>query len=587
MEHSTPNIKALRLYLQYWRHFWKFTTVSFLFSLTLALQRTIVPLLIAIILGQFLREDSINVGLLIFTGVFQLGLLGVSYLFDKYGVALLHDRVSDKLYDDSFHYLVRQDYSFYADRFSGSLVTQASRFSKSYTTFNDTAFFELLPQVFSVVIALCIMSYFSPWLAVVIFLVWLFAIYLVGKLALQRLPMRRGAVAKESEQVGELADMITNALTVKTFAAEEREMKRYSIVNKMRGALFLASWRRAVRNAWIIEAVCVGLQMLVLVSAFYLLDTNAIDIATFLLFQLYAMRVIENISRSVFIARQLEVVSGDAQEMTELMEQAPLVQDQPFATNAKLTNGEIVFDNVQFQYEDAHNATEPLLNNFDLSIKPGEKIGLVGPSGGGKTTITRLLLRFMDIQSGEIRLDGHEIRSIKQSSLRDAIAYVPQEPLLFHRSIKENIRYGKPSATDAEVIAAAKKSYAHEFVSELPDGYDTLVGERGVKLSGGQRQRIAIARAMLKNAPILILDEATSALDSQSEQLIQKALWELMKDRTAVVIAHRLSTIQKMDRIVVLDKGKIIEQGSHRTLLKHKGLYAKLWSHQSGGFLED
>jgi ATP-binding cassette subfamily B protein len=193
----------------------------------------------------------------------------------------------------------------------------------------------------------------------------------------------------------------------------------------------------------------------------------------------------------------------------------------------------------------------------------------------------------MDIQGGSILIDDKDIRDIRQQDLRQAIAYVPQEPLLFHRSIKDNIRYGKPAATDAEVIAVAKKSFAHDFIKTLPKGYDTPVGERGVKLSGGQRQRIAIARAMLADAPILILDEATSALDSQSERVIQKALWELMKAKTAVIIAHRLSTIQRLDRIVVLDEGQIIEEGSHKALLAAKGLYAKLWAHQSGGFLEE
>jgi ATP-binding cassette subfamily B protein len=193
----------------------------------------------------------------------------------------------------------------------------------------------------------------------------------------------------------------------------------------------------------------------------------------------------------------------------------------------------------------------------------------------------------MDINDGSIKIDGQDLRDIRQQDLRAAIAYVPQEPLLFHRSIKDNIRYGRPGAGDKEIIKVAKQSFADEFVKDLPDGYDTMVGERGVKLSGGQRQRVAIARAMLKNAPILILDEATSALDSQSERLIQKALWELMKDKTAVVIAHRLSTIQRLDRIVVLDNGRVIEDGSHKDLLAQKGLYAKLWSHQSGGFLEE
>jgi ATP-binding cassette subfamily B protein len=202
--------------------------------------------------------------------------------------------------------------------------------------------------------------------------------------------------------------------------------------------------------------------------------------------------------------------------------------------------------------------------------------------------LTRLLLRFEDVTGGEITIDGQPIEGVTQASLRRSIAYVPQEPLLFHRSIFDNISYGRLGARRKAVIAAAKRAFAHDFIEQLPKGYDTLVGERGVKLSGGQRQRVAIARAMLKNAPILVLDEATSALDSESETIIQQALWELMSDRTAVVIAHRLSTIQKMDRIIVLSDGKIIEEGSHKQLLRKKsGLYAKLWAHQSGGFIEE
>lgn len=214
-------------------------------------------------------------------------------------------------------------------------------------------------------------------------------------------------------------------------------------------------------------------------------------------------------------------------------------------------------------------------------------MALVGHSGGGKTTITMLLLRFMDIDRGQIRIDGQNIATVKQRQLRSSIAYVPQDPALFHRTLTENIRYGKLDASQEEVVRVAKMAHAAEFIDKLRHGYETLVGERGVKLSGGQRQRIAIARAMLKNAPILVLDEATSALDSESEKLIQDVLWKLMEGRTAIVIAHRLSTIQRMDRIVVLKEGKIVEQGTHQELLQKAGVYAKLWAHQSGGFLKD
>jgi ATP-binding cassette subfamily B protein len=283
--------------------------------------------------------------------------------------------------------------------------------------------------------------------------------------------------------------------------------------------------------------------------------------------------------------RQLTRVFGDAHEMTQILMIAPEVTDIEHPVPMTASEGAVTFKGATFGYGEK---TTPLFDNLNLQIAPGEKIGLVGPSGGGKTTITKLLLRFLDISSGTIEIDGQDIATVKQADLREHIAYVQQEPLLFHRSLAENIAYGKPDARMEEIIDASKKAHAHEFIEQLPQGYETLVGERGVKLSGGQRQRVAIARAMLKDAPLLVLDEATSALDSESEVLIQKALWKLMEGRTAIVIAHRLSTIQKMDRILVLDNGKIVEEGTHASLLTHEnGLYAKLWQHQSGGFLQD
>jgi ATP-binding cassette subfamily B protein len=275
---------------------------------------------------------------------------------------------------------------------------------------------------------------------------------------------------------------------------------------------------------------------------------------------------------------------GDASDMVAILQIEPEVKDPINPEKPRIKKGQIEFAAVQFQHD---GSNEAIFDNFSLRIEPGKKVGLVGHSGSGKTTFTRLLLRFSDINSGQILVDGQNIAKITQDELRAKIAYVPQEPLLFHRTIAENILYGKLGATRKEVAGVAKKANAAEFIDKLPYGYETLVGERGVKLSGGQRQRIVIARAMLKNAPILVLDEATSALDSESEKLIQDALWKLMEGRTAIVIAHRLSTIQRMDKIVVLEEGKIVEQGSHKELLTKKGVYARLWAHQSGGFLED
>jgi ATP-binding cassette subfamily B protein len=259
------------------------------------------------------------------------------------------------------------------------------------------------------------------------------------------------------------------------------------------------------------------------------------------------------------------------------------IQDKTDATVLSLTKGQITFDDVTFHYKH----TNPLFKNLSLTIEPGQKVGLVGYSGGGKTTFANLVLRLYEVTDGCIRIDGQAIQNVTQDSLHAHIGMIPQDPSLFHRTLMENIRYGNMEATDADVREAAKRAHAHDFIVNLPDGYASLVGERGVKLSGGQRQRIAIARAILKNAPILFLDEATSQLDSMTERDIQDSLWTLMQDKTTIVIAHRLSTLLHMDRILVFDRGKIVEDGTHEQLLNNTGLYKTLWDTQVGGFLPD
>jgi ATP-binding cassette subfamily B protein len=259
------------------------------------------------------------------------------------------------------------------------------------------------------------------------------------------------------------------------------------------------------------------------------------------------------------------------------------IQDKTDARDLSIYKGQISFDHVEFQYKD----TAPLFQKKSITIEAGQKVGLVGYSGSGKSTFVNLILRLFDVTDGSIKIDDHDIRDLTQDSLRRNIAMIPQDPTLFHRSLMDNIRYGRIEATDEEVIEAAKKAHAHEFISKLPQGYDSPVGERGVKLSGGQRQRIAIARAILKNAPILILDEATSQLDSVTESDIQDSLWDLMQNKTTIVVAHRLSTLLHMDRIMVFDQGKIVEDGTHKELLAMHGLYKNLWDAQVGGFIPD
>jgi len=324
------------------------------------------------------------------------------------------------------------------------------------------------------------------------------------------------------------------------------------------------------------------LEIGVMYYAISLWQKNLITIGDFVLIQTYLIGIISRLWNFGRIIRKYYEAMADAEEMTEILETPHEIKDIKSAKTLKVAGGNIEFKEVDFSY----NKTRKIISNLNLNIAAKEKVALVGASGSGKTTIVNLLLRNYDIDSGKILIDGQKIISVSQDSLWKNIALVNQDPILFHRTLKENISYGKPSASDSDIIKAAKLAHAHSFIENFPEKYETYVGERGVKLSGGERQRIAIARAILKNAPILVLDEATSSLDSEAEEMIQDALSNLMKDKTVIVIAHRLSTIMKMDRIIVFDQGNIVEFGTHKQLVaKRNGVYKKLWQKQVGGFI--
>lgn len=582
----STSLKTLKIFVSYWMQYPWLALGSFIMGPALALQTIIAPLFVAKILGQLASNQTVNFSNVWFAALSLFGGALLWFVSDKYFSVNLDLNIVRHIHMKNFNHLLSQDYSFFTNTFGGSLVAQANRFERAYELFHATVFLEMSGQLISVLFALGIMVYYSPFVGSITGIFWIASVIFVCYLGVKRMPLRRKAVATDTIRTGELADVVTNAITVKTFATETSEFSRYSkATDKFTNRLKL-SWDVAIRNNITIQILCGILQLIVLIGGIYAVQSGRMSVAIFLLFEIYVLRMIDSIGKASLFVRQFEGFLGDAHEMTELLERTPRLLDTTHPQVFNITRGEISFNNIGFKYDEQH-VQELLFDKLSFNVHPGEHVGLVGPSGGGKTTITRLLLRFHDLLSGTINIDGQNIASITQADLHNSIAYVPQEPLLFHRSLGENIAYGKPVSTKDEIIEVAKRAHAHDFISILPQGYETLVGERGVKLSGGQRQRIAIARAMLKDAPILLLDEATSALDSESEKLIQDALWKLMKGKTALVIAHRLSTIQRMDRIIVLDDGKIIEEGKHSELLKLGGLYAKLWKHQSGGFLEE
>jgi len=386
-----------------------------------------------------------------------------------------------------------------------------------------------------------------------------------------------------SVAIGHIVDILSNIMSVRLFAAAKFESKKLqNFLDAYVHADKKLNWYALGLNIFqgfsfvFYQGVC----LFWLIRGFQDGYVSAGDFALILTINISIVDCLWSLSKD--IGHFAEIVGNISQGLRVVL--SPIeIQDKPHAPDLLLKKGEIVFDEVQFEYR----GIAPIFENKSVRIAHGEKVGLVGYSGGGKSTFVNLILRLYDVSAGRILIDGQDIREVTQNSLHRQIGMIPQDPVLFHRSLMDNIRYGRPAASDEEVKKAAKRADAHGFIVALPQGYDSMVGERGVKLSGGQRQRIAIARAILKNAPILILDEATSQLDSLTEQNIQVSLWELMQDKTTIVIAHRLSTLLHMDRILVFDRGQIVEDGSHETLLAQNGLYKTLWSAQVGGFLPE
>ena len=484
-----------------------------------------------------------------------------------------------------YEHLLNESADFHANNFSGSLVSQTSKIIGGYARTADTTNYQVLPLFTALITTLVILGFKAPLYDALLLTFTVLFIAIAGRLSKPTQLLSTKVSQNESKQTGVLADAVTNIMTIKSFARGSYEKRRFAEVTDTTHDSFIHLAKAMMKQFTKLNLISRTMSLATLLLAVASVVVFHAEIGTAFLIFNYTSDVVDKLfTFSNNGLRNYNRAFGDASDMVAILAQQPAILDPAKPKALSVRKGSVTFNKVTFAHDGANDA---IFDNFSLDIQQGEKIGLVGHSGSGKTTFTRLLMRFSDITSGTITIDGQNIAEVSQDDLHSVIAYVPQEPLLFHRSIKENISYGKLDATEDEIVAAARKANAAEFIEELPKGYETLVGERGVKLSGGQRQRVTIARAMLKNAPILLLDEATSALDSESEKLIQDALWKLMEGKTAVVIAHRLSTIQKMDRIVVLDNGAIIEQGSHKELLAKKGAYAKLWAHQSGGFIEE
>lgn len=482
-----------------------------------------------------------------------------------------------------FSRLPLYSYSFFAETYGGALVSQVNRFLKAYEEFDNVTIFDYLANFSRIILSGIILLFIARPLGILL-LVWapIFIFVLVYS-SMKKAHATRAGSAADSKVIAYFADAITNMVTIKTFARAKLEYKQFSAVSDDRYRKRLRSWwlNAHIRDArWV---VAIAFFVIYIFLSIHLVLKGSITPATMISGQIYVFAIFNGLLSLHQVIQRTEQLFADAAELTDILDQAPELTDPDNPETLRIKDGRIEFRQVGFKYP---KTTRKVFDGMNLTIEPGQKVGLVGHSGSGKSTITKLLLRFVDIQEGEISIDGQNICHITQDDLRRSMAYIPQEPILFHRTLFENIAYGKEKATVHDVHRASHLAYADNFIQRLPEKYDTLVGERGVKLSGGERQRVAIARAMLTDAPILVLDEATSALDSKSEKYITRALDELMKGRTTIVIAHRLSTIQKLDRIIVLKDGEIIEDGTHDELLAKDGEYAELWNHQTGGFLE-
>jgi len=579
------NRETIRLY---WQQSRKYKPSFFLMMLLIPISAAVIDSGLPYVLSQAVGAvasgnfDAINGWLWLAAGV---GLIGAILNYIGFRAMVIHE--SSILADERqsvFERLIQKDSQFFANQKIGAMTSRYIDFVRNHVAIQDLFVIRTLSFVLTIAVGLVIL-FLNSWLVASIVLgLIILLIFQIRWSTKIRYPWRHERKRLVSQIHGNVADSLTNSLIVRSFAGEKREAADLSKLTSRFSKIHRKDIGFLVTEGSLRVLLMVAVQVITIIIAVSMIRSGNMDIAA----AIFVLAYMQRVGSQLFVLS--DIINGydqallDAQPMTEMLLTPTTVVDTPDAETLTISSPSINFKEVHYRYE---KDTAHVITDLSLAIKAGQKIGLVGHSGAGKSTLVQLLLRFSDATSGTIEIDGQDISSVTQASLRSQISYVPQEPLLFHRSLRENIRYGKPDASDDEIIEAAKQANAWDFIAKLPHKLDTEVGERGVKLSGGQRQRIAIARALLKDAPILVLDEATSALDSESEKLIQDSLHVLMQHRTSIVIAHRLSTIAKLDRIIVLDNGSIIEDGTHSELLAKNGAYAKLWSHQSGGFIDD
>ncbi len=574
----------------FWRHAWKYWPMLLLCGagiLTMIACDMIAPLIYRTLFNQLAidpihRTARATAGELYHTISLIALVMGISIIGSRSCVKALQIfecRTMKDLTDYCFAYLQQHSHRFFGDNFGGALVKRINRFAAAFETIADQCTFDIGQTVLRVGGVIGILLWRNSTLGLV-FLAW--AVIFIGFnifFSKWKLKYDFARAEMDTKVTARLADTITNATNLKLFAGIGREVSQFESLTEEHREARYRSWDLGWKSEMIQGLSIRALEIVVLVIAVRYWIMGILTIGDFVLLRSYLSQLTENVRQMGQDIRKIYESMADANEMTEILLAPHEVVDAEGASDLVVPSGTVEFRSVEFSYP---GSGTPTLKDFTMKLRSGERVGIVGPSGGGKSTILKLLVRLYDVNGGEIDIDRQNIARVTQESLHRNVAYVPQDPILFHRSLMDNIRYPRPNATDEEVIRAAKRAHCHEFISDFPAGYMTFVGERGVKLSGGERQRVAIARAILMDAPIIVLDEATSSLDSESEAYIQDSLSKLFVDRTVIAVAHRLSTIRKMDRIVVVKDGQIIEEGDHDLLLKvEDGLYRRLWSLQS------